>query len=187
MIDLEAVNLLQRLFLVVRELFFPRTIEVLEMLLTNLNVLAHLRPLNVDAQFVLELNDFLLEKAHLLHQVLIQLILVHFAALFGKQLHFLLDEGEDEDLLVLVENAIATLVENIDKLLRCTQTEHVIDVLTALFEYQTDVSFVKKTLLAEVSLLNGLPDLFAFASATNKRSSFAYKSVDLVARHVSQA
>ena len=58
MIYLETVNLLERLFFVLLKLVFPSTIEILEMLLTNLNVLAHLCPLDVDSKFVLELNDF---------------------------------------------------------------------------------------------------------------------------------
>ena len=67
---------------------------------------------------------------------------MHFAALLGKQLHFLLDEREDEDLLVLIEDAITALVEHIDELLRRTQTEEIVDVLAALIENESDVGFI---------------------------------------------
>jgi hypothetical protein len=86
-------------------------------LLTYLNVLAHLVSLNVAAEFLLEVDDFDFQEAYLLHQVLVELVLVNLAALLGKQLHFLLDEGEDQNLLVLVQHAVATLVEHIDELL----------------------------------------------------------------------
>ena len=135
----------------------------------------------------MESYDFSLEQAHFLHQVFVQLILVYFAALFGKQLHFLLNEGENKYLLILIEDTIAALVEDINELLRRTQTKQIEDVLAALIEDKSDVGFVEKTLLAEIGFLNGLPDFFALACASDEGSCLLHQSVDLVARYISQA
>jgi len=54
------------------------------MLITNLDILPHLSGLNVAAELVLVRNDLNFDLAHLFHQVLVELILVHFAALFRK-------------------------------------------------------------------------------------------------------
>ena len=55
----------------------------------------HLRDLNVGSQFVLVLNYLGLQETNLFHKVLVQLVFMDFAALFGEQLHFFLDEGKD--------------------------------------------------------------------------------------------
>ena len=44
-------------------------------------------------------------------------------------------------------------------------------MITSLFEYQTDISIVQQAFLPEVSFLDRLPDLFAFASAANQGPS----------------
>ena len=186
-IDLEAVDFLERLFFVLLETLLPGAVEVLQVLLADLHVLAHLVLLDVDAQLVLEPDYLGLEQAHFLHQVFVQLVLVHLAALFGRQLHFLLDERENEDLLVLIEDAITALVEHIDELLRRTQSEEIVDVLAALIENESDVGFIQKTLLAEISLLDGLPDFFALACTSDKGSCLRYEFFDFVLRHIGQA
>ena len=186
-IDLEAVDFLERLFFILLETLLPGAVEILQVLLADLHVLAHLVLLDVDAQLVLEPDYLGLEQAHFLHQVFVQLVLVHLAALFGKQLHFLLDKRENEDLLVLIEDAITALVEHIDELLRRTQTEQIVDVLAALIENESDVGFIKKTLLAEISLLDGLPDFFAFACTSDKGSCLLYEFFYFVHWHIGQA
>lgn len=58
-----------------------------------------------------------------------------FAALFSVQLHFLLDNREDRNLLVLVEHAITALIEDFDELIGGVQAKQVIDVLFTLLEH----------------------------------------------------
>ena len=58
-----------------------------------------------------------------------------FAALFSVQLHFLLDNREDRNLLVLVEHAIPALIEDFDELVGGVQAQQVIDVLFTLLEH----------------------------------------------------
>ena len=135
----------------------------------------------------MESYDFSLEQAHFLHQVFVELILVYFTALFGKQLHFLLNERENEYLLILIEDTISALVEDINELLRRTKTKQIEDVVAALIEDESDVGFIEETLLAEISFLDGLPDFFAFACASYEGSCLLHQSVDLVARYISQA
>ena len=72
------------------------------MLFTNRDILSHLRGLNVLAELVLEVYDLSFKKAHLFHKVLEELVLVHFAALFCKQLHFFFGHGKNQHLLILV-------------------------------------------------------------------------------------
>jgi len=184
---LEIVNFVKCFLLVQLEALLPAFVELLHVLLANGDVLAHLSVLDVGAQVVLEGNDFSLEQSHLFHQVLIQLILVNFAALCREQLHFLFDDREDHDLLVLVEDTVTTHVEHINELLGATQPEKVVNVVDSIFKHQADVGFVQDTLLPEVCLLDSLPDLLTFASATDQRSCFLDKFVDFVAGHVCQA
>ena len=60
-------------------------------------------------------------------------------------------------------------------------------MLATLLEDQADVGLIKEALLAEVSLLDGLPDLLALASAADQRPRLANEPVDLVPGHVGQA
>ena len=62
------------------------------MLLSDLNVLSHLAALNVGAQLILESYNLALKEPDFFHKILVKLILVDFAALFGKQLHLLFDD-----------------------------------------------------------------------------------------------
>ena len=49
----------------------------------------------------------------LLHQVLVQLVLVDVAQLLTQQLRLLLDQREYEDLFVLVQETVLVLVEQV--------------------------------------------------------------------------
>lgn len=91
MIDLQALNFLKRLLFVDLEALLPFVIEFLHMFLANGNVLAHLRALNVSTEFVLILDDLVLQESNFLHQVLVKLILMYLTTFFSKQLHFFLD------------------------------------------------------------------------------------------------
>ena len=157
------------------------------MLLANLDVFSHLGTLDVPTHFVLEGYDLGFEKPHFFHQVFVELILVNFAAFFREQLHFLLDEREDKDLLILIQHTITALIKDINKVLSFTQPKHIVNVLSALFENKTDVRLVEKTLFAEISLLDGCPDLLALAGTTDKRPGLLNELLDLVARYVCQA
>lgn len=172
MINLQVLDFLKRLLFVNGETLLPSLVEVLHVLLTNLNILAHLRSLDVSAQLVLVVSDFSFKESDFLHEVLVKLVLVDLAALFSVQLHFLLNNGEDGNLFVLVKHAIATLVKDFDELVWRVQSQQVVDVLLALIKDQAHVHVVQEALLSEVSLLDGLPDLFALACATDEWSSF---------------
>ena len=103
-LHLEVLNLLKSFFLVGCEVLLPHVVEVLHVLLSNSDVLAHLSILNVCSEVVLEGANLGFEQSDFLHQVLVELVLMDLTALVGEQLHFLLDDGEDHDLLVFVED-----------------------------------------------------------------------------------
>ena len=92
---------------------------------------------------------------------------MYFTTFFSKQLHFFFDHREDQHLFIFVKNAVATHVKHIKKLLRCAQSQQVKDMITSLFEHQTDICIIQQAFLPEVSFLDSLPDLLAFASAAN--------------------
>ena len=100
---------------------------------------------------------------------------MYFTTFFSKQLHFFLDHREDQHLFIFVKNAVASHVKHIKKLLRCSKTQQVEDMITSLFEYQTDISIIQQAFLSEVSFLDRLPDLLAFASAANQGPSLLNK------------
>jgi len=81
--ELELLNLVERLLLKVLELVLPSNVKVLEVLVTDLNVFLHLLLLNVRAEFILVANDVSLESSDFFHEVLVQHVLVDFAA-FGR-------------------------------------------------------------------------------------------------------
>ena len=88
------------------------------MLITDLHILAHLIILNVGAELILVANDLLLQSSRFFHQVFVELILMHFATFFGKKLHLLLNSRKDDDLFVLIEDSITTLVKYFKEILR---------------------------------------------------------------------
>ena len=57
-VNLQVLNLLERLLLVGLEALLPALVEILHVLLTDLNVLAHLGTLDVSAELVLVAGDF---------------------------------------------------------------------------------------------------------------------------------
>lgn len=111
---------------------------------------------------------------------------MHFATFFRKQLHFLLDNLKDEHLFIFIENTVTALIKDIDEFLRRINSKQVVDMLALLFEHKSNVSLVKFTFLPEVGLLDGMPDLFTLACATNKWSGLHDKLVNLVTGNICQ-
>ena len=69
--NLQVLNPNQGIVLVLLELQLPIVVKVLHMLLTNRDVLAHLRCLNVLAKLVLEVDNLGFQQAHLFHKILV--------------------------------------------------------------------------------------------------------------------
>jgi hypothetical protein len=78
--------------------------------------------LNINSELILELIDVNLKESYFSHQVFVCLILLNVAELLGQDLHFLLDDREDKDLLVFVKLTIAALAENLQELRRGLQS-----------------------------------------------------------------
>lgn len=95
MIDLQVLNTFKSLFSADCEAIFPVDIEVLHVFLSDRDIFLHLRLLNVRAKGVLIDDNFGFKKSDFLHQVLIQLVFLDFAALEREQLHFFLNGQED--------------------------------------------------------------------------------------------
>jgi len=129
-LDLELLDPQESFLFIDSEAFFPTNVEVLHMLIANLHVLVHLFVLDVRSKLILIYNDLLFDGSDFLHQILVQLILVDLAALIGIQLHFLLDQWEDEHLLIFIQDAITALVEDIDEFLWGADSQQIIDVVT---------------------------------------------------------
>ena len=116
-----GITLLGELF----ELVVPVTNELLEFLVTDLDVFLKLGLLDVRAKLVLVLVNVDLEEANLPHEVFIKLVLLNVAQFLGQDVNFLLDQGEHEDLLVLIQLSIATLVENVQEFVGTSQSQQV--------------------------------------------------------------
>ena len=170
MLVFQLVNFRHVFVLLLLEVLLPLHVEFLKRLLTNFNVVFELVLLNVRAQLVLICHDFSFEESYLSHQIFIKLVLEDLAALVRQQLHLFLDDREQQNLLVFVEDAVPTLVEHFDELIGALEPQQVEDVSLALFEDQADVGLVEKPLLAEVSLPNRIPDLFALTCAADHAS-----------------
>ena len=143
MVHLQVLDPLESLLLILLEAVLPLVVEVLHVLVADLHIFTHLSLLNVRSELVLIGDNLSLEEPDLFHKVLVQLVLVHLAALLSEQLHFLFDERENADLLVFVQDAVPTLVEDFKELVGCVQSQKVEDVLAALLEDQSDVSLVQ--------------------------------------------
>ena len=52
-----------------------------------------------------------------------------FAALFREQLHFLFDNLENHNLLILIEHTVATLVKDFQKLIGWAESQQVVEVV----------------------------------------------------------
>jgi len=177
---LQVVHLHDRLVLELVELALPRLVEVLEHLVADVDVLSHLGLLDVLAKFVLVAHDVSFKKSDLAHQILVQRVLVNLAALGRDQEHLLLDRGEDQDLLVLVEHAVVALVEDIDELLGGLEAEQVANLARALVKQKFDVGLIKDSLLAEVGLADRLPHFLALAGGAEHGLGLAHQLLALV-------
>jgi hypothetical protein len=111
---------------------------------------------------------------------------VDFAALLGKQLHFGLDHLKEENLFILVEDAITTLIEDLNELIRARQAEQVVDLIPTALKDETHVSFIEESLISEVSLADSLPDFLALAGSTEEGPRLVDQLAALVSRHVRQ-
>ena len=105
------------------ELAVPVTDELLQLFITNLDVLFELSFLDINTELVLVDVNVSLKETNLSHQVLVQLVLLHIAQLLGKNIHLLLDQAKHQDLLVFVQLAITTLIEDVEELLRRGKSE----------------------------------------------------------------
>jgi hypothetical protein len=68
-------------------------------------------------------------------------------------------------LLILIQEAVAIHIENLDEIGGCLNSKKVIYGFLILFEYEVDVSLVEDALLSKVSLANSLPNFLALASS----------------------
>ena len=105
---------------------------------------------------------------------------MYFTTLFSKQLHFFLDHRKDQHLFIFVKNAVASHVEYIEKLLRCSKSQQVKDMIASLFEHQTDICIIQQAFLPEVGLLDCLPDLLTFTSTANQGPRFLNELTDFM-------
>ena len=80
------------------------------------------------------------------------------------------DDDEDKDLLVFIEHAVATHIKDLQELVRRVKSQQIINGLASRLKDQSDVSLVEQALLSEVSLLDGMPNLFTLAGASQQRS-----------------
>jgi hypothetical protein len=94
---------------------------------------------------------------------------VHDTELICQHLHLLLHKSKDQDLLVLIELTITTLVKHIQEFSWSLNPEQIVNLLFAAFEDQSDVCFIQNAFLSEVSFSNGLPNLLALSSTSYKR------------------
>ena len=76
--------------------------------------------------------DVSLEQSHFSHQILVQLVLLDMAELLGQDVHLFFDGGKNEDLLILIQLSISTLVKHIEELLWSLESQEVVDLKHAL-------------------------------------------------------
>lgn len=94
---------------------FPLVVELLQLGVSDLDVLSKLSLLDVLAQLILVLHDVLLQLTHLPHQVLEHLVLQDVAQFLRQQLHLRLYQREYQYLLVLIQKTIFVHIENFYK------------------------------------------------------------------------
>ena len=90
MLVLDLFDLDHRLIFELSELFLPVSVELMEFLVTDFDVLSELRVLNIDSELVLKYVDVLLQKSNLPHQIFVGLVLLDVAKLFSQNLHLFL-------------------------------------------------------------------------------------------------
>ena len=178
------------LVVVVIELPVPSPDELLQLLLSDVDVFLELLLLDVGPQLVLVGVDVSLKQSHFSHQILVQLVLLDMAELLSQDVHLFLDGGKNEDLLILIQLAISTLVKHIEELLWSLESQEVVDlkhVLVGLIVTylmllclvdQSDIGLIENAFFSEVCLSHGLPDLLALPSSTNQRPRLLNKLHD---------
>jgi hypothetical protein len=92
MLLLQVFDLAERLIFKVGEVLLPLVIEVLQLSVTNFDVLRKLSLLDVLSEFVLVLHDILFKLTHLTHKVFEHLIFQDVTELLCQQLHLGLDQ-----------------------------------------------------------------------------------------------
>lgn len=135
MLFLQLLDLAEALRFKVGEVPLPVHIELVQLLVSDLNILCQLLLLDVLSQLVLIVNNVLLQLSHLTHQVLEHLVLKDIAEFTSEELHLGLDEGEDEYLLVFVKEAITIHIENVHEISSGLDTKEVVDDLFVLLKY----------------------------------------------------
>jgi hypothetical protein len=83
MLHLQFFDLDKRIVFEVCEMLLPLIVEVLQLRVTNLDILGQLADLDVFPEFILVLNDVLFELADFTHEILKHLILKNIAELLG--------------------------------------------------------------------------------------------------------
>lgn len=186
MVVLEQLNAHHALFLVLVELLLPLPVELLELLVSDFDVLAQLVFLNISSEFVLVLVDVGLEQPDLPHQILIECVLLYVAQFLSEDLHFLFDEGEYENLFVFVELTIATLIEDLQEFVGCRKPQTIIYLLFLRFKNQSNVRFIQGAFIPEIRFPNSLPYLLALSGTANKRFTLGNELINLVLGVVSE-
>jgi hypothetical protein len=87
MFHLQFLYLDETVILEVSEVLFPLIVEILQLSVTDLNILSELSLLDVLTQLILVVNDVLLQLTNFTHQVLKHLILQDVTQFLRQQLH----------------------------------------------------------------------------------------------------
>ena len=87
MFHLQFLYLDETVVLEVSEVLFPLIVEILQLSVTDLNILSELSLLDVLTQLILVVNDVLLQLTNFTHQVLKHLILQDVTQFLRQQLH----------------------------------------------------------------------------------------------------
>ena len=81
-------------------------------------------------------------------------------------MHLGLDQREDENLFILIEEAVLVHVENLNEIDCSLDAEEVIDGLFILLEDKVDIGFIEDAFFSEVGITDGEPYFFTFPSST---------------------
>jgi hypothetical protein len=95
MLHLQFFDFDQGVVFEVSEVLLPLIIEVLQLSVTNLDILSQLTVLDVFPKLILVFDDVLLELTNFTHKVLEHLILEDVAKLLSKKLHLGFDKREN--------------------------------------------------------------------------------------------
>jgi len=186
MVKLELLDFLERLLFLHLKFALPGNVEVLELIIADVNILFHLLLLDACSHLILIVHNFSFKQSHFSHQVFVQLILMNFLALGGKQLHLLLDNGENQNLFVLVQRTVHAAVKHLDEFNGRLQAQQIENLGLALFEDQLDVCFVQNAFISEICLPDGVPNFLALASTSEHRSGLINQLLALVSGNVGE-